>query len=215
MSFARGLIIRYSKLKIMHRISRPGEVSFKVGCADAHRGGVDVRVEIDTARLLQVLIDDNDHFLIAVVDQAEWRYGAGFEPEVFLEPFGRSEAEPVLTQLLVQPAEVGLLGAQQDNQVMAVPFLVAKEEVFAVSSLDAGPMPFGLLDREHGRMLVPGVGNPQNVQDLQDLGFRRMKAHRSALTFLVSWMAAATTLATRLLRALIAPLSSGWARLVG
>ena len=75
------------------------------------------------------------------------------------QPLGRREAQFAVPDLIGHGAQVGALGVQQHDEVMPIAFLIAQKQIFAMRSIDAVPVPFGLIDGRHRRMLMPLVRN--------------------------------------------------------
>src|SRR5512136_1684801 len=116
----------------------------------------------------EVLVDYDPDLLSRVVAQAKGRDGTRFETQTAHQAFGRTEAQPVLPEGVIQTPKVNIFRSRGDDEVVMVPLFIAEEEVLAVRSPEVGPVLVGVLNRENRRMLVPDIRNPEPVQDVQD-----------------------------------------------
>jgi hypothetical protein len=116
-------------------------------------------VEIQGFVTEEALVEDHAHAPGAVIDDAERRDRAGDDAEELAHELRPAEREPRTVDPLVQALHVNIcvfLGDDQKNLV----FLVLQEEILGVASSDLAAQRLALLDREEGRVLDCGGGDP-------------------------------------------------------
>ena len=65
---------------------------------------------------------------------------------------------------MLQSMDIQILMALVADEIMAIPFMIAHEEVLAVGRLDVLPVGKAILYRENGRMIVDLIGNSMFIQ---------------------------------------------------
>src|SRR5690242_7479902 len=97
--------------------------------------------------------------MIAIVNQSERRHGTGPQTQILHQPLRRRETQFAVANLIGHLPQIGLLRVRQDDEVVAIAFLIAEEKVLAVRRVDRRPMLLGRFNGRHGGMLVAFVGD--------------------------------------------------------
>ena len=118
----------------------------KVLLANDNRPRVIVGMEAQAWGVQEVLVDEEVHFVVLVVDEAERGDAAGLQTEVFLHTGLRGEGELALVQTLLEVVDVYLVHALEDDEVVLVAFVVPEKQVLAVRGLELAPVGQRLLD---------------------------------------------------------------------
>lgn len=130
------------------------EVTQEIRRTDDDGGGVVVGVKTQGRLVEQVPVGKEVHVVFRVVDQSEGRHRAGEQPQVAFHPFFGGEGQFALMQPLFQVVDGQVLGAVEDDQVMAVAFLVAEKQILAVHRTVLPPVLLGFFDGGSGRVVV-------------------------------------------------------------
>ena len=72
-------------------------------------------METQAGGVQQVLVDEEVHFVVLVIDEAERGDAAGLQAEVFLHTSFRSEGELALVKALLKVVDVHLVHALEDD----------------------------------------------------------------------------------------------------
>ena len=132
------------------------EVALKVLSLDDHRASAVVRVETERLSLQEVLVKEEDHVVVCIVDQTKWADTTGFESEVFEHTLGASKGEfarGVLAcgekcsfKALLEVVDSQVVLAVKAYEVMLRTLMVAHEDILAMHTAIILPPAFGLLD---------------------------------------------------------------------
>ena len=109
-------------------------------------------METQTGGVEQVLVDEEMHLVVGIVDEAERGDAAGLQAEVFLHSRLRGEGQLALMQALLQVVNVHLVHALEDDQVMLVALVVPEKQVLAVRGLKLAPVGQRLLNGAQRRV---------------------------------------------------------------
>ena len=133
---------------------------------DDHRASAIVRVETERLGLQEVLVEEEDHVVICVVDQAKRADTTGFESEVFEHTLGASKGEFARGvfacgkegsfEALLQVVDSQVVLAVEADEVVLGTLVVAHEDVLAMHAAIILPPAFGLLDGLALGMVVAG-----------------------------------------------------------
>ena len=126
-------------------------------------------METQSRGVEEVLVDEEMHLVVFVVDEAEGGDAARFQTEVFLHAGFRSEGELALVEALLQVVYVHLVHALEDDEVMLVAFVVPEKEVLAMRGLELAPVGQRLLDGAQGRMELVVELDAEGFQRVNDL----------------------------------------------
>ena len=88
------------------------------------------------ARAPKIPVDKDTDRLIVIVDQPQWRHGAWREAELRHQPLGRAKTQSIVRYESGNVLQVGLFRDLEDDQIVTIPLLVAKEEVLARRAAD-------------------------------------------------------------------------------
>ena len=124
---ANSLIELYKLPRVAHRI----EVAHKLLALYDHRATAVVGVETKALGTLQVLVEEEVHVVLLVVDKSKRRHRARLQAEVALHSLWRSEAQLTLMQTVLKVVNSHILVAIEAYQVVAIALVVAEKEVFA------------------------------------------------------------------------------------
>ena len=126
-------------------------------------------MERELLGLLEAVVEEEDHMLLGIVDEAEWRNAAGFEAKVTHHAFGRSERELTWRiealrhqfglEAMLEVMDVEVVVAMEAHEVMLVALVVAEEDVLAMHRAIIFPPLLGLLDGLAFRMVIHFVVN--------------------------------------------------------
>jgi hypothetical protein len=132
------------------------EVAFKILSLDDHRASAVVRVKTERLSLQEVLVEEEDHVVLCVVDKTKRADTTGFESEVFEHTLGASKGEfarGVFTcgkegsfEALLQVVDSQVVLAVEADEVVLRTLVVAHEDVLAMHAAIILPPAFGLLD---------------------------------------------------------------------
>ena len=132
-----GLIIQFNKLILIpHRLQK----LHKVFLANDNRPRVVIGMEAQARGIQEVLVDEEVHLVVLVVDEAEGGDAAGLQAEVFLHALLRGEGELALVQTLLEVVDVHLVHALEDDEVVLVALVVPEKQVLAVRCLELAPV---------------------------------------------------------------------------
>ena len=146
----RTLIELYKLPRVAHRF----EVTHKLIVRDDYRTSAIVGVEAQTFGLFEVLVEEEMHVILLVVDESEWRYRARLQTEIALHTLRRCEAQLTLVQTVLQVVNSHILVAIEAYQVVAVALVVAEKEVFAGHLAVIVPILLGNLDCRRCRVKI-------------------------------------------------------------
>ena len=142
------------------------EVALEVLQLDDYRTPAIVGVETERLSIEQVLIEEQDHMVVCIVDKTERADTAWFQTKVFEHTLGTSEGEfarGVLAcgkerglEALLQVVDGQVVVAVKADEVVLRPFVVAHKDVFAMHTAIILPPTFGLLDGLTFRMVITG-----------------------------------------------------------
>ena len=152
------LIIRilFVQFQILIGISGPIQEFPEVREGD-HKGcGINTGMKTNALRSLKIFIEKEMDVVFRIVDQSERRHGAGSQPEIFHQSLVGSEGQFPLIEAVFQIVNLQVVCMFQHDQVVAVAFMIAEEDVFAVSGFDVGPVFPGLFNGRSRRMLIVG-----------------------------------------------------------
>ena len=126
-------------------------------------------METEGGRVSEVLVEEEDDLVVAVVDESEGRDAAGLESQVAHHAFGRSEGQLAggvfarcderRLESVFQVVDSQVVVAIEADEVMHVALMVAEEEVLAMDRPVVVPPAFGLLDGLAFGVSVVGVGD--------------------------------------------------------
>jgi len=117
----------------------------------------------------EVLVDEEMHLVVFVVDEAERGDAAGFQAEVFLHALLRGEGQLALVQALLQVVDVHLVHTLEDDQIVLVALVVPEEQVLAVRGLEFAPVGQRLLNAAQRRMKLDVEVDAEAKQGVDDL----------------------------------------------
>ena len=144
-----SLIIQLHKLiTIPHRLQKLD----KVLLANDNRPRVVIGMEAQARGIQKVLVDEEMHLVVRVVDEAEGGDAARLQAEVFLHAGLRGEGELALVQTLLEVVDVHLVHALEDDEVVLVALVVPEKQVLAVRRLKLAPVGQLLLDGAQRRV---------------------------------------------------------------
>ena len=81
------------QLDPLHLVAYELEVALEILSLDDYRASAIVRVKTERLSLQEVLVEEEDHVVLFIVDQTKWANATGFESEVFEHTFGAGEGE--------------------------------------------------------------------------------------------------------------------------
>ena len=132
------------------------EVAFKIFSLNDHRTPAIVGVETERLSIEQVLVEEQDHMVVRIVDKTERADAAWFESEVLEHAFGAGKGEfarGVLAssqersfEALLQVVDCQVMLAVEAYEVVLRTLVVAHEDVLAMHAAIVLPPAFGLLD---------------------------------------------------------------------
>lgn len=132
------------------------EVSLKILQLDDHRASAVVGVKAERIGLEEVLIEEQDHMVVCVVDKTEGANASWLEAKVFEHAFGAGEgkfARGVLAcgkergfEALLQIVDCQVMVAVKADEVVLRTLVVAHEDVLAMHTAVVLPPTLGLLD---------------------------------------------------------------------
>ncbi len=109
-------------------------------------------MEAQARGIQEVLVDEEMHLMVFVVDEAEGGDAAGLQAEVFLQASLRGEGQLALVQTLLEVVDVHLVHALEDYEVVLVALVVPEKQVLAVHGLKLAPVGQRLLDGTQRRV---------------------------------------------------------------
>ena len=137
--------------------------------ANDNRSRVVVGVEAQASGVQEVLVDEEVHLVVLVVDEAEGGDAAGLQAEVFLHAGLRGEGELALVQALLEVVDVHLVHALEDDEVVLVALVVPEKQVLAVRGLELAPVGQRLLDGTQRRVELDVEVDAEAEQGVDDL----------------------------------------------
>ena len=93
----------------------------------------------------------------------------GVSPRCLASRSGDAEAESIVSDQLHEPPQIRLLLDRQDDEIVAVPLLVAQEQVLHPTGRDVGPVERGILTGEDRWVVVALVGDAEGIERGVDL----------------------------------------------
>jgi hypothetical protein len=139
-------------------------VAWEVLALDDYRTPAIVRVKTERWSLQEVLVKEEDHVVVCIVDQTKWADTTGFESEVFEHTLGASKGEfarGVLAcgekcsfKALLQVVDSQVMLAVKAYEVVLGTLVIAHEDIFAMHAAIVLPPAFGLLDGLTLRVVV-------------------------------------------------------------
>ena len=145
---SNSLIQLHKLIFIPHRVQKLDEI----GVADDDGACVVVGMEAQARGIQEVLVDEEVHIVVLVVDEAERGDAARFQAEIFLHASLRCESELALVQALLKVVDVHLVHALEDDKVMLVALVVSEKQVLAMRRLELSPIGQRLLDGAQRRV---------------------------------------------------------------
>ena len=143
------------------------EVALKVLSLDDHRASAVVRMETERLGLEEVLIEEEDHMVVRIIDKTERADTTGFESEVLEHTFGAGKGEfarGVLAcgeersfEAVLQVVDCQVMVAVKADEVVLRTLVIAHEDVLAMHATIVLPPAFGLLDGLAFGVVVAGV----------------------------------------------------------
>ena len=109
-------------------------------------------METQAGGVEEVLVDEEVHLVVFIVDEAEGGDAAWFQAEVFLHAGFRGEGELALAQTLLEVVDVHLVHAFEDDEVVLVALVVPEKQVLAVRGLKLAPVGQRLLNGAQRRV---------------------------------------------------------------
>jgi len=110
-------------------------------------------METQSRSFLQVTVEKNVYMVRFVVYQPERGYRTGRDAKILYHPFFGSEGEFTLSEPFFDGMYIHRTITIENHQVMAIPLMIAKKQVFAVLRIVSRPILFGDLDCRRRRML--------------------------------------------------------------
>src|SRR5262245_45419747 len=133
---------------------------------------------MDRLRFPELALDHEFHGLALVVDQREQADRAGRNAEMLREPLRRAEAEAANAEHRLEPRDVDREVVPHGYQEMALPLLVAQEQVLRLGARQLWHEPQRLLDCHHRRMLVARGGDAVLAQERFHVHSNTLRATR-------------------------------------
>ena len=160
------LIIQLHKLiTIPHRIQKLN----KILLTNDNRPSVVIGMETQAGGVEEVLVNEEMHLVVLVVDEAERGDAARLQAEVFLHPCLRCEGQFALVQALLKVVDVHLVHALEDDEVMLVALVIPEKQVLAVRGLELAPVGQRLLDGAQRRVELDVELDAEADQRIDDL----------------------------------------------
>ena len=126
-------------------------------------------MEAQARGIQEVLVDEEMHLVVLVVDEAEGGDAARLQAEVFLHASFRGEGELALLQTLLQVVDIHLMHALEDDKVVLVALVVPEKQVLAVRGLELAPVGQRLLDGTQRRVELDVEVNAEAEQGIHYL----------------------------------------------
>ena len=143
------------------------EVALEVLQLDDYRTPAIVGVETERLSIEQVLIEEQDHMVVCIVDKTERADTAWFQTKVFEHTLGTSEGEfarGVLAcgkersfEALLQVVDSQVVVAVKADEVVLRALVIAHEDILAMHTAIVLPPTLGLLDGLALGVVVAGV----------------------------------------------------------
>ena len=137
--------------------------------ANDNRPGVVIGMKTQAGDVEEVLVDEEMHLVVFVVDEAEGGDAARFQAEVFLHAGFRGKSQFALVQTLLEVVDVHLMHALEDDEVVLVALVVPEKQVLAVRGLKLAPVGQRLLDGTQRRVELDVELNAEADQRINDL----------------------------------------------
>ena len=134
-------------------------------------------METDFLRLAQMGIDKEGYLVVGIIEKREQTHRTGTHTEVFHHTLLRGEREFALMQFVLNVVYVHLMVGVHDDEVMAIAFMVAEEEVLAKSGTLTPVVLGGLSNGGCLGVLIVFVGDAQLVEILVNY---RLSVHNDA-----------------------------------
>ena len=134
-------------------------------------------METDFLCLEKMGIDKEGYLVVGIIEKREQTHRTGTHTEVFHHALLRGEREFALVELMLDVVDVHLMVGVHDDEVMAVAFMVAEEEVLAKGSTLTPVVLGGLSNGGSLGVLIVFVGDAQLVEILVNY---RLSVHNDA-----------------------------------
>ena len=156
------------QLHKLPRVAHRPKVAQKLLARDNHRTSAVVGVEAQTWRIFEVVVEEEVSVILLVVDKSKRRYRAWLQAEVPLHTLWRGETQLTLVQAVFKVVNCHILVAVEAHQVVAVAFVVAEKEVFAMYRAVLAPILLGNLDSRRLRVKIDLVFNIVRIEELKN-----------------------------------------------
>ncbi len=148
-------------------IAEGGKVGFEGFPSDDYRASAVVGMEGECGGIEEYGIEKEVDVVLQVIDKSEGRYTAWFESEIAHHTLWRCEgefagcrlalADENFLQSVLKVVDVEVVVAVKADEIVAVAFVVAKEDVLAVDASIVLPPAFGFLNGLAFGVMVDGV----------------------------------------------------------
>ena len=154
-----------------------------------HACGIVARVETHAWGILQFSVYEifdamavREQFLgvcslgnVYVVDKPECAHRSGADPQAAVHPLGTCKTEFALVQHMLQGVDIKVFVTLETHQIVAVPFVIAEEQVLAMQGINVLPILQRFLYGRKRRMIMHLIRNAVAVQPVQ--GGSYLRAH--------------------------------------
>ena len=124
----------------------------EVSARESERGGIDAGMEAEAGDVAEVLVEKEADVVLGVMDEAEGSDGTGHDTEIALHASLGSEGELAFAEAMLDGVDVHRAVAGEDDEVVAVAFVVAEEEVLAEIDVAAAEVLLSYVEGGEGRM---------------------------------------------------------------
>ena len=142
MANGHPLIQLYKLPSVAHRL----EVAHKLLIRDNYRTSAIVGVEAQTWCIFEVVVEEEVHVILLIVDKSKRRHRARLQAEIALHTLWRGETQLSLMQTVLKVVDSHILIAVEADEIVAIALVVAEKEVFAVHRPIVVPILLGNLD---------------------------------------------------------------------
>ena len=133
-------------------------------------GGVDAGMEAEAGGVAEIFVEEDAYVVICVVNEGEGGDGSGGDAEVTLQAAFGGEGELALAEAMLDGMDVHRAVAGEDDEVVTVALVIAKEEVLAEVNVAVTEDFAGYVEGGERGMLDVVEGDVETAQEVVEWG---------------------------------------------